>query len=84
MRIVNDDTVEQFMKLVGQYTYDESPRLVSRALTNFTFWAGAGFSRSWGHNAPVGSELYKLKTKSIEESDDTLRDILASGDGELV
>ena len=72
MRIVDSDAVEQFRKLVEKYTFDQGPRPVSRALTNFTFWAGAGFSKSWDHSAPVGSKLFNLKAKVIEEFVDTL------------
>ena len=72
IRIEDSDAVDQFMRLVEQYTFDQGPRPVSRALTNFTFWAGAGFSKSWDHDAPVGSKLFKLKAKIIEEFVDPL------------
>ena len=70
--IVDSDAVRQFMELVQQFTFDQGPRATSRPLTNFTFWAGAGFSKSWDRNAPVGSKLFKLKEKEIEAFVDPL------------
>jgi hypothetical protein len=43
----------------------------SRGLVNFTFFAGAGFSKSWDPNAPIGSQLFTLETKEIEQVADT-------------
>lgn len=54
------------MELVKHYTYRQGPNPESVDLTNFTFWAGAGFSKSWDAQAPVGSELFTLKQKSLE------------------
>ncbi|MFT0862202.1 SIR2 family protein [Ancylobacter sp. G4_0304] len=36
-------------------------------MTNFTFFAGAGFSKSWDPKAPIGSELFKLDSDVIEQ-----------------
>jgi len=58
---------ESFMKLVGHFSYQQGPLPQSRPLTNFTFFAGAGFSKSWDPKAPVGNELFTLKTKVIEK-----------------
>jgi hypothetical protein len=42
-----------------------------RGLTNLTFFAGAGFSKSWNPKAPIGTELFTLKSKVIERVADT-------------
>ncbi len=55
-----------FMELVDAFSYQQGPKPQSRDLTNFTFWAGAGFSKSWDPKAPIGSELFKLASKVIE------------------
>ena len=55
------------MKLVERHTFDQGIRQTRPGLTNFTIWAGAGFSKSWDHRAPVGSDLFKLKSDAIEE-----------------
>jgi hypothetical protein len=65
------DAVKLFMALVETLSYQQGPRPQSRGLTNFTFWAGAGFSKSWNPKAPVGSELFTLKSKLIEKVADT-------------
>ena len=55
----------QFMALVRRFSYDQGTQARKR-LTNFTFFAGAGFSRSWDPRAPVGNDLFTLDTKVIE------------------
>jgi hypothetical protein len=59
------------MALVNAFSYQQGPRPESRDLTNFTFWAGAGFSKSWDPKAPIGSELFTLTSKVIERVADT-------------
>jgi hypothetical protein len=57
---------KSFMELVAHFSYQQGPRPQSRGLTNLTFFAGAGFSKSWNPRAPVGSELFTLRTDVIE------------------
>lgn len=54
------------MELVSRFSYQEGPQLSRSALTNFTFFAGAGFSKSWDPKAPTGAELFTLKQDVIE------------------
>ena len=61
-----------FAELVRHYSYQQGPRPASRPLTHFTFWVGAGFSKSWDPKAPLGSKLFKLKTETIEKVANTL------------
>ena len=35
-------------------------------LTDFTFWAGAGFSKSWDPDAPDGNELFTFDASKLE------------------
>ncbi|MDT3380074.1 hypothetical protein RNI52_22305 [Labrys neptuniae] len=60
------EAATSFMKLVSHFSYQQGPRAKSIGLTNFTFFAGAGFSKSWDPLAPVGSELFSLKSEVIE------------------
>src|SRR5258708_17551370 len=55
-----------FMGLVEDLSFQQGPRPQSRPLTNLTFWAGAGFSKSWNPKAPIGSELFTLNARLIE------------------
>ena len=72
MGFVDADAAKQFIKLVQDYKFDQGPSPESRLLTHFTFWAGAGFSKSWDRHAPVGSKLFKIKSKIIEKIVDPL------------
>ena len=65
------DAVKKFLELVDHYRYQQGPNPQSRGQTNFTFWAGAGFSKSWDPKAPVGSELFQLETRTIRGIVDT-------------
>lgn len=56
-----------FMELVARYRYQQGPNPKWMPLTNFTFWAGAGFSKSWDPTAPTGLELFNLSAKLLEE-----------------
>ncbi|MCK1270819.1 MULTISPECIES: SIR2 family protein [unclassified Bradyrhizobium] len=58
--------VQAFMECVRHFSYQQGPEPQDKALTNFTFFAGAGFSKSWDPKAPIGSELFTLKPKIIE------------------
>ena len=60
------DAARQFMELVALFSYQQGPRAQSRGLTNFTFFAGAGFSKSWDPRAPVGRELFTVSSDLIE------------------
>ncbi|KAB7782159.1 SIR2 family protein [Methylorubrum populi] len=60
-------TVQSFMRLVSNYSYQQGGRAQRRGLTNFTFFVGAGFSKSWDPKAPVGSQLFELESDVIEE-----------------
>ncbi|WP_192800562.1 SIR2 family protein [Brucella anthropi] len=61
------EAAQRFMKLVSYFSYQQGPRPQTKGLTNFTFFAGAGFSKSWDPKAPIGSELFKLKSDVIEQ-----------------
>lgn len=56
-----------FMDLVSHYSYQQGTQSKRKGLTNFTFFAGAGFSKSWDPKAPVGAKLFKLKSDVIEQ-----------------
>ncbi|MEI9412004.1 hypothetical protein [Mesorhizobium salmacidum] len=58
---------KSFMTLVDCFSYQQGPRTQPRGLTNFTFFAGAGFSKSWDPKAPVGSQLFTLKSTVIQK-----------------
>jgi hypothetical protein len=55
-----------FMDIVAACRYRQGPNPETMPLTNFTFWAGAGFSRSWDPTAPTGVELFELSAKLLE------------------
>ena len=65
------EAATSFMKLVEQFDYQQVHSLKSHGLTNLTFWAGAGFSKSWDPKAPVSEDLFTLKTGLIEHAADT-------------
>jgi hypothetical protein len=48
------------------YQYQEGPKPEPRPLTHFTFWAGAGFSKSWDEDAPVGKQLFTLDARNLQ------------------
>lgn len=58
---------EFFMELVAHFSYQQGPNARSKGLTNFTFFAGAGFSKAWDPKAPIGSELFTIKPNVIEK-----------------
>jgi hypothetical protein len=53
------------MALVERHRYDQGAAPQPRPLTDFTFWAGAGFSKSWDPNAPIGNELFSLSRADL-------------------
>lgn len=57
---------EAFMDLVDHFSYEQGP-YPERELTNFTFWAGAGFSRAWDPKAALGGELFGFETRPLEK-----------------
>ncbi len=65
----------RFMDLVARYRYDgyrydEGLYPKPRQLTNLTFWAGAGFSKSWDVSAPTGAELFSISRKEVKGTTD--------------
>ena len=74
------------MRLVGKMTYQMGPRPAPEGLTNFTFFTGAGFSKSWDSTAPVGSELFTLNTAVIERVADAsaLKRMFGVGSSEAI
>ena len=65
------EAATSFMELVEQFDYQQAHGPKSHGLTNITFWAGAGFSKSWDSKAPVSEDLFTLKTGLIEPAADT-------------
>lgn len=65
------EAATSFMKLVEQFDYQQAHGPKNHGLTNLTFWAGAGFSKSWDPKAPVSEDLFTLKTGLIEHAADT-------------
>ena len=65
------EAATSFMELVEKFDYQQAHGLKSHGLTNLTFWAGAGFSKSWDPKAPVSKDLFTLKTGLIEHAADT-------------
>ena len=63
------NAAKSFMDLVHRNSYETYP--MRSELTNFTFWAGAGFSKSWDPRVPLGKELFQLGTHVIEMVADT-------------
>jgi hypothetical protein len=52
--------------LVDHFRYQEGPQPKAMLLTNFTFWAGAGFSKSWDKDAPVADKLFTLDAGNLK------------------
>lgn len=50
-----------FVEMAKRFRYVDGVGGPPRGLTNFTLWAGAGFSKSWDSKAPVGKKLFTLK-----------------------
>ncbi|MGO7165644.1 SIR2 family protein [Rhizobium leguminosarum] len=57
----------QFMSLVDLFSYQQGSQARPKGLTNFTFFAGAGFSKAWDPNAPIGNDLFTIKPNVIEK-----------------
>jgi hypothetical protein len=45
------------------------PQPKAMPLTDFTFWAGAGFAKSWDPDAPVCSSLFLIKLDAKSSAD---------------
>jgi hypothetical protein len=69
---VASETAVRFMSLVHQFRYQQGPSPQPRDLTNFTFWTGAGFSKSWDPAAPVGTQLFTPGTEMVGQVAGTL------------
>ena len=65
------EAATSFMDLVKQFDYQQAHGPKSHGLTNLTFWAGAGFSKSWDPKAPVSKVLFTFNTGLIEHAADT-------------
>jgi hypothetical protein len=61
-----------FVTLVDHFRYQEGPQPKAMLLTNFTFWAGAGFSKSWDKDAPVADKLFTLDAGNLKELADPM------------
>lgn len=57
--------VAAFRELVERLRYPQNP--IPWPLTNFTFFAGAGFSKSWDPAAPVGEALFQFDGSLVED-----------------
>lgn len=57
--------VIELKRLVERFRYPQAPQ--PWPLTNLTIFAGAGFSKSWDTNAPVGTALFTLDWKHVAE-----------------
>lgn len=60
------EPVLEFRRLVELFRYPRGSTKPT-ALTNFTFFAGAGFSKSWDPAAPIGSELFTFDTDLLDD-----------------
>jgi hypothetical protein len=58
------------MRLVARHRFDQGPDPRPRTLTNLTFWAGAGFSKSWNDTAPTGAELFSISRNELKRTTD--------------
>ena len=65
------ETAKSFMKLMEDFDYKQFHGPKSHGLTNLTFWAGAGFSKSWDPKAPVSKDLFTIESRLIEHTADT-------------
>lgn len=65
------DAVAAFRLLIEEFRYPMGS-MAPTALTNFTFFTGAGFSKSWDENAPVGSQLFTLDVSALDDIVDSL------------
>lgn len=64
-------------KIFGELLADATPRHSKRTrLTNVTLFAGAGFSKSWDENFPVGNDLFSFSYEEWSEHDGPLGELL--------
>jgi hypothetical protein len=64
------EAAETFMDLVARWRFDQGPYPKPRLLTNLTFWAGAGFSKSWDVSTPTGAELFSISHNELNRTTD--------------
>lgn len=65
------DAPKAFIELIDTYRFpmgSSSPH----PLTNFTFFAGAGFSKSWDKRAPVSDSLFTFEASDFQDLVDPL------------
>jgi hypothetical protein len=62
------DAARTFMESVEKFSYQHGAK---HGLTNFTFWTGAGFSKSWDPKAPIGCDLFALDPRVVEQVAET-------------
>ena len=62
------DAARTFMELVEKFSYEHGAK---HGLTNFTFWTGAGFSKSWDPKDPIGPELFDLDPRVVAQVAET-------------
>src|ERR1700744_4143078 len=55
-----------FGDLVAAMSYKGKPNNRRLPLGNITFWAGAGFSKSWDLQNPTGGELFTIPKKEFD------------------
>lgn len=60
----NASAVQAFTNFVKLASY-KGKGSVHQRLHNLVFWTGAGFSKSWDANAPVGDDLFNLPEKVL-------------------
>ncbi len=65
----NKQAVDIFTELVKKLRYDEGDDPEPRPLSNFTFWAGAGFTRAWREEAPLSKDLFALDKEYLSRFD---------------
>ena len=65
--VVAGETAIAFMNAVKRYAYHQGPTPRASLLTDFTFWAGAGFSKSWDIRSPTGAELFAMDAKLLAD-----------------
>ncbi|WP_105434801.1 SIR2 family protein [Neorhizobium tomejilense] len=59
------DAAQRFVDFVEAYRYPMG-HSAPHPLTNFTFFAGAGFSKSWDPRSPVGEQLFTFDSKHFD------------------
>jgi hypothetical protein len=68
--IPTKQSAQAFAQLTKQYHPQGAGHF---PLTNFTFWLGAGFSKSWADPYPVGAKLFEVPAGERRQLDDVER-----------